>query len=85
MDIKPINGNILIEVKKQPTETESGFILPENTKIALEEAEIVALDPDIQHMKVGDTIYYKLYSLSTVEVNKKEYAFLNESDVLAIK
>lgn len=82
MQIKPTGTRVLIQIEKIE-QTESGIILPEESKKALEKAKILAIGPDVTSVKEGDEVYFKLYATDTIEVEGKEYAFLSEGEILA--
>lgn len=85
--IHPKNKNIMVKVDKEAEKvTDFGIILPENVNEAkAESAVVLGVDPEVTLVKEGDTIYFKSYSLSEVQIGKENYGFLKEEDVIAVQ
>lgn len=64
--------------------TKSGIIISVGGDKHMEYAEVIAKDKDIKGIKVGDTVYFKMYSLNALEVDGEKYSFIKEEDVLGI-
>lgn len=63
MNIKPLNEQVLLKVKRLETKTKSGIILSTDTKGEKTDfAEIVEIGSDVTGLKVGQTIIYDKYS-----------------------
>lgn len=76
-------GDRVVAVREEPaTKTASGLYLPENAKEKPVLARIVAVGPDVKHLKVKDAVLYKEYSTTEVKVNDTEYLIVKEEDVL---
>ena len=84
MKIKPINNHLLVEVQKVE-KTKSGIHLPTDNDARYEKAIVIAVDEQIDLIKKGDSVYFKLYSLSSVEIDGKEYHFIKADEVLGIE
>lgn len=84
MKILPLNNNVLIEVVKEE-ETKSGIIIPPEHETRLEKGKVIALDENIVRVKKGDSVFFKLYSLSSVEIDGKEFHFIKEEDILGVE
>lgn len=80
--IKPLNSNLLIQLKKEE-KTKSGIILAEEKRF--DEALVVAVAPEVKAIKKGDTIFLKDYSTDEIEIEGKKLCFVKEENVLAIK
>jgi co-chaperonin GroES (HSP10) len=81
--ILPQNSRCLIKLKEE--KTKSGIILSTKSNIIYEEAEVLAVGPEVKKIKVGSKILFKSYNLVICELNKDEKAvFIEEKDVEAI-
>ena len=81
--IKPLADRVVAVREEVSTKTASGLYLPENSKEKPVIAKVVAIGPDVKHLKVGDRIVYKEYSTTDLKVNEEEFLIVKEEDVLA--
>ena len=81
--IKPLADRVVAVREEAKTTTASGLYLPESAKETPAAVKVVAVGPDVKHVKVGDTIVYKDYTPTNLKVNDVEYLIINEEDVLA--
>ena len=89
MNIKPLGDRILVKPLKSEEVTKSGIVLPDTAeKEKKEQGEVVAIGDGekIQKLglKVGQKVLFGKYSGDEVEMDKIEYKFLKEEDVLGI-
>ena len=91
--IKPLDDRILVEQSEAEEKTAGGIVLPDSAKEKPQRGKVLAVGPGrlldsgergTPSVKVGDEIFYGKYAGSDVEVNRKKYVILRESDVLAI-
>lgn len=85
MKIQPLNRNVFVLVEKKPETTKSGIIVLNKEDVRSEKAKIIALDKEITSLKKGDTIHFKAYALSEVEIDDKIYGFIREDEILAVE
>lgn len=90
MNIKPLGKNVVLEKYQVEETTSSGIVLPESSKDE-DRARIVALGHKLEGkdkynelFSVGDTVVYKSFSGTTVELNDTEYIIVDIDDVLAV-
>ena len=93
--IRPLDDNVVIEPKKPEEKSESGLHIPASTqrKQDINEGVVVALGPGKLnfktgerlgfYVKVGDRVIYN-WGGADVEIDKKKFRILHESDILAI-
>ena len=81
--IQPLNRQVLVKIEKKPDVSKSGIIIVTQDDPRSEKATVIAFDKDVKIVKKGDTIYFKSYSLSEVELEDELYAFIKEEDILA--
>lgn len=67
--------------------THSGIVLPESAdKQEKEQGEIVAIGSGQKikklHLKVGQTVVFGKYAGEEIEIDKVEYKFLKDEDIL---
>lgn len=80
--IYPLNKQLLVLVERKPETTKSGLILASAEDPRSEKAKVIQVDSEVQSVKKGDTVYFKAYSLSEIEIDGKLYGFLKEEDLL---
>lgn len=93
MDVKPLYDHVLILPAEEQETTKGGVYIPEQSREKPRKATIVAVGDGkydnngklipIQ-VKVGDTIIYKKWGLTSIEVDYVDYFFLKAEDILAI-
>lgn len=81
--IKPLADRVVAVREEVSTKTASGLFLPESSKEKPVIAKVVAVGPDVKHLKPGNRIVYKEYSTTDLKVNDQEYLIIKEEDVLA--
>jgi co-chaperonin GroES (HSP10) len=71
--IKPFGNNILVEptAKKQ--------ILVSDRKSLCEYGKVIAIGKDVKEIKIGDTIGYLVWGISSLEIGNKTHYFVPES------
>lgn len=94
MKLTPLHDNVIIKALEEEETTASGIILPDTVdKGRPEKGEIVAVGPGKlldngsrapMAVSVGQKVIFKKYSPDEVKVEKQEYLFISESDLLAI-
>lgn len=94
MNLRPLGDRLIIAAGKKEEVTASGIVLPDTaSKERPEQGEVIAVGPGrlddkgnriAMSVKVGDKVVFKKYSPDEVEVDKKEYLVISESDVLAV-
>ena len=89
MNIKPLGDRILVKPLKAEEMTKSGIVLPETAeKEKKEQGEIVAIGEGekIQKLglKIGQKVLFGKYSGDEVEMEKTDYKFLKDEDILGI-
>ncbi len=89
MKIKPLGDRILVKPLTGEEVTKSGIVLPESAeKQQKEEGEVVAIGSGekIKKLKleVGQKVVFGKYSGDEIEIDKVEYKFLKDEDILGI-
>jgi chaperonin GroES len=86
--IKPLADRVLIKMVESEETTKSGIILSSGSKEKPQIAEVVAVGPgteDIKmNVKVGDKVIINKYSGTEVKYEGKEYTIVKQEDILAI-
>jgi chaperonin GroES len=85
-EMLPVNQNVLLEIEEEKEQkTEGGIIIPDTvSKEKPMMAKVVAManieNPEIN---VGDTVVYKKYSGTEIELDDKKYLIIQYTDLLA--
>lgn len=85
-ELQPINQNVLLDITDQATEKKStgGIIIPDSVKEKPKSAKVVALSNiDNAEIAVGDTVFFKEFSGTETEFEKKKYLIIQYEDILA--
>lgn len=88
MTIKPLGERVVIKMLESEETTKSGIVLPGSAKEKPQVAEIVAVGPGTEEVKmevkVGDKVLISKYAGTEVKLDNQEYTILKQSDILAI-
>ncbi|MBX4186901.1 MAG: co-chaperone GroES [Candidatus Doudnabacteria bacterium] len=89
MQIKPLGDRVLVKPLTTEEVTKSGIVLPDTAeKEKKEQGEIVAIGEGEKirklNLKIGDKVLFGKYAGEEVEVDKVDYKFLKDEDVLGI-
>lgn len=84
----PLAGYVLVKRLEEETQTVSGIVLAESAKEKPQKGRVEAVgfgkdDKDLQ-VQVGQTVLFKKYGPTEVEVDGEELILLEEDDILAI-
>ncbi|HBI26058.1 MAG: 10 kDa chaperonin [Candidatus Wolfebacteria bacterium GW2011_GWC2_39_22] len=93
VNIKPLANHLFIEQIEAETMTKSGIYIPESAENKPTTGKVVAVgegkinekgERTPMSVKIGDTVLYKKYGLSEVEIDGKKYMVGDEDDILAV-
>lgn len=91
MNLKPIGDKIIIKRLKAEEKTSSGIVLPDSAKEAPQQAEVVAIGPDIlnndekkDQINIGDIVVFTKYSGNEIKIDDEELIVCKLSDLLAV-
>ena len=86
--IKPLADRVLIKMVESEETTKSGIILSSGSKEKPQIAQVVAVGPgteDIKmNVKIGDKVIINKYSGTEVKYEGTEYTIVKQDDILAI-
>lgn len=87
MKLKPTSDNVVVKMTEVEETTASGIILAGSAKEKPQIAEVVAVGPGTEDVKMevknGDKIIMKQYSGTNVKLESEEYIIIKQSDILA--
>ncbi len=85
--IKPLGSRVVIKKLDAIEKTEGGLILSGNAKEKPQEAEVVAVGPGTEDVKmevaVGDVVVYSKYAGTDLKLHGEEYTIVDQKDILA--
>jgi len=93
MNIKPLDDRVVIEQSEAKEKTTGGIYLPDTAKEKPQIGKVVAIGPgkilesgkrNEMSVNKNDEVVYAKYMGSEVEINRKKYIILKESDILGI-
>ncbi len=85
-ELQPVNQNVILDVSDDMSEqrTASGIIIPDTAKEKPKFAKVISLsnieNPEIS---IGDTVFFKAFGGTEVELENKKYLVIQYSDILA--
>ena len=84
MKLKPMADNILLKTTEAPETTVSGIILATSAKEKPAIYEVVAAGPDCHDVSVGDHVVVSKFVGTDITLDKVDYKFVKQEDLLAI-
>jgi chaperonin GroES len=89
MNIKPLGDRILVKPLPVEEVTKSGIVLASTSeKEKKEQGEVVAIGDGEKvkklNLKIGDKVIFGKYAGDEAEIDKVDYKFLKDEDVLGI-
>lgn len=89
MNIKPLGDRVLIKPLTHEEVTKFGLVLPDTAeKEKKEQGEVVAVGEGDKirklNLRVGDKVMFGKYAGDEVEIDKVEFKFLKDEDILGI-
>ncbi len=88
MKLVPLGDRVVLKQLVAEETTKSGIVLPGQTKEKPQQAEVIAVGPGNEEVKmevaVGDQVIYSKYSGTEVKVEDVEYIIVKQSDILAV-
>jgi len=86
MNFKPLGDRVLVKVQEAQTQTASGIYIPDNaSKEKPTQAEVMAIGPDVEHVKVGDKVVYTKFARSaSVTLDGQEYLVMEVAEILGV-
>ena len=86
--IKPLGDRVVIKRLEAEETTKSGIIVTGTAKERPQEAEVVAVGPGTNEVKmevkIGDKVLYAKYTGTEVKVDGEEFIIVKQEDILAI-
>jgi chaperonin GroES len=71
MKIKPTRDLVLIEAVDHKKQTDSGILLQEDWKTLPMEGKILAVGPEVETLKEGDTVVFNRYASIVLEGSQR--------------
>ena len=88
MKLVPLGDKVVLKQLVAEETTKSGIVLPGAAKEKPQQAEVVAVGPGTEEVKmevaVGDAVIYSKYAGTEVKLDGEEYIVVKQNDILAI-
>ncbi len=88
MKLVPLADRVVLKQLEAETKTQSGIILTSSAQEKPQEAEVVAVGPGTEDVKmevaIGQKVIYSKYSGTNVKMGDDEYIIVKQGDILAI-
>ena len=86
--IKPLGDRVIIKMLEAEEKTKSGIILPSHAKEQPQMAEVIAVGPGTEEVKIEvsekDVVIFSKYAGTEIKYEGEEYTILSQRDILAI-
>ncbi len=92
LKVRPLDDRVVVEPLEAEEKTAGGIVLPDTAKQKPQRGRVIAVGPGkllesgsraALAVKTGDEVIYGRYAGSDVNVSRKEFKILRESDILA--
>ena len=88
MKLVPLGDRVVLKQLEAEETTASGIVLPGQSKEKPQQAEVVAVGPGTEEVKMevkkGDMVIYSKYAGNEVKLDKEEFIIVKQNDILAI-
>ncbi len=88
MKLVPLGDRVVLKQLAAEEKTKSGIILTSQAQEKPQEAEVIAVGPGTDEVKMevktGDKVIYSKYAGTEVKLDGEEYIVVKQSDILAI-
>lgn len=91
--LKPLAGYVVVRRLEGETQTASGIVLADTAQEKPQKGEVVAVGPGKRYesgeektpqVQVGQTVLFKKYGPTEVEVDGQDFLLLEEEDIFGI-
>ncbi|MCQ2547728.1 MAG: co-chaperone GroES [Clostridia bacterium] len=86
--IKPLGSRVLLKKLEAEEKTEGGLILTSSAKEAPQLAEVIAVGPGTDEVKMevkaGDKVVFAKYGGTEVKYDGEKYMLMDQKDILAV-
>ena len=88
MKLTPLGDRVVLKQLEAETTTKSGIVLTTATQEKPQEAEVVAVGPGTEDVKmevsVGQKVIYSKYAGTDVKLEDEEFIIVKQNDILAV-
>ena len=88
MKLTPLGDRVVLKQLEAETKTKTGIILTSSAQEKPQEAEVVAVGPGTEDVKmevsVGQKVIYSKYAGTEVKLDGEEYIIVRQNDILAV-
>ena len=88
MKLVPLGDRVVLKQMEAEERTKSGIILTSQAQEKPQEAEVIAVGPgkeDVKmEVKAGDKVIYSKYAGTEVKLDGEEYIIVKQADILAV-
>ena len=88
MKLVPLGDRVVLKQFEAEETTKSGIILASKSQEKPQEAEVVAVGPGTEDVKmevsVGQKVIYSKYAGTEVKLDGEEYIIVRQNDILAV-
>ena len=88
VNIKPLADRVLIEPRVAEQVTASGIIIPDTAQEKPQRGIVIAVGSGTKdekmEVKVGDVVLYGKYAGTELNIDRKDYIIMRQSDILAV-
>lgn len=88
MKLVPLGDRVVLKQLAAEETTKSGIVLPGQEKEKPQQAEVIAVGPGTEEVKMevvpGDKIIYSKYSGTEVKLDEEKYIIVKQEDILAV-
>jgi len=88
MKLVPLRDRVVLKQLVAESKTKSGIVLPGQEKEKPQQAEVVAVGPGTEEVKMevkkGDEVIYAKYAGTEVKLDDDTYIIVKQQDILAV-
>ena len=88
MKLVPLGDRVVLKQLAAESKTKSGIVLPGQEKEKPQQAEVVAVGPGTEEVKMevkkGDEVIYAKYAGTEVKLDSETYIIVKQQDILEV-
>mgnify|MGYP000221116608 CR=1 FL=1 len=84
MTLKPLHDRVIVKRTAEEETTAGGIIIPDSAKEKPQGGEVLAVGPECQTLKNGDTVLFAKYAGTEFASNGDDLLIMREDDILGV-
>ena len=80
----PLHDRILVKREETSEKTKGGIYIPEDAREVKQACRVLAVGPDAQSVKVGDTVFVSKYAGTDIWLEREKLLVVSDDEILGL-